>query len=83
MSRHLRSGDLKLAIEAQSTLEPEWSKLSLVELTAAEKLALHRISGGESKWKPVLRKIRDAMWQARAEERRNWRAMQNDSDLDD
>ena len=53
-------GDGKLAAEARASAEPDWSQLNDADLIAAEKMALHRASGGEKQWQRVLGRIRDA-----------------------
>lgn len=55
------AGDRQLIAEAKRTQEPDWTQLSLAELQAAERMALHRLSGGEACWRPVLTRVRDAM----------------------
>ena len=61
-------GDRKLALEARAMQEPDWSSLHIDDLITAEKMTLHRLSGGESLWKPILERIREAK---RAAERKN------------
>lgn len=53
--------DRRLAKEAKSMVEPDWRQLTLSQLVAAERMALHRLSGGEAAWRGVLERIRKAM----------------------
>lgn len=55
------SGDRRLIEEATSMAEPQWSLLRMDQLKTAERMALHRISGGETSWKGVLSRIRAAI----------------------
>lgn len=57
--------DRRLAMNASSMLEPDWSKFSLEELLAADRMATHRLSGGEASWYAVRERIRKAIKQAR------------------
>lgn len=59
------NSDWRSAEESRNTKEPDWSRRTRDELLTAEELCLHRISGGEVKWKPVLRRIRRALEKAR------------------
>ena len=45
---------------ASEVEEPDWSTLRWKQLLAAEKMCLHRISGGEASWRPILKRIRQA-----------------------
>lgn len=63
------SADGKLIAEAVSMAEPAWDRLSLSELEAAEKMARHRVSGGETRWQRVLERIRETMVIARRQKR--------------
>ena len=49
-----------LLVIGNSMAEPDWSKLRFDQLVAAEKMARHRLSGGESSWQPILDRIRAA-----------------------
>lgn len=64
-------GDRQLALEGNSMPEPDWSSMTLVQLQAAEKMARHRMSGGESSWKGVLERIRSALRIVERKERSN------------
>lgn len=54
-------GDDDLVADAVRMSEPDWSKVRLIDLIAAEKMALHRVSGGERSWRDVLSRIRIAL----------------------
>jgi hypothetical protein len=41
--------------------EPDWSLLKFDQLVAAERMACHRLSGGETVWRGVLERIHIAM----------------------
>lgn len=55
------AGDRQLMLAARDMAEPDWSKLRLDQLVAAEKMALHRLSGGEAYWRSILERIRIAI----------------------
>lgn len=53
--------DRKLADEARQAVEPDWSMLTIEQLIAAEKMTLHKLSGGEASWRPILNRVRSAL----------------------
>lgn len=59
------AGDVKLASEASSMEEPDWSKMTREQLLYAEEQARHRVSGGEARWRRTLARIRAALAKAR------------------
>ncbi len=58
-------GDAVLIAEARLMSEPDWTKLKLEDLLAAEKMTKHKLSGGEASWQPVLQRIKAVLKKAR------------------
>lgn len=58
-------GDELLMNDARAMSEPDWSRLKVEELIAAEMMARHRISGGEASWKPIHARIKAALKRVR------------------
>lgn len=63
--RPTAAGDRELIEEAKLMTEPDWASLKLDQLVAAERMARHRLSGGEARWQGILERIRAALKKVR------------------